>query len=230
MFDADCTFRIQLPAIAQDFPALFYAILALSARQIERQNKIRDSFDSIELYQAAIRLLSPLLQVRDLKVVAACVLLCCLEMMSAEAQDWRRHLVGCAALFEAFEIHGFSTGILQAVFWCYVRMGECSLRWTAKVLTDEVDACGALISDGTQTTLLRPSRWLPPDYPEHAARRLFQLAKSPDMHANHAVYLCAKVTELVSDRTMFIELGDDNGCTGQVFARRWQRLWDDLQT
>lgn len=124
MFDSQSTFRVQIPALARTFPALLNAILAISARQMERKEGIQDSFDSIELYQEAIRLLSPLLQMRDPKVVAACVLLCCLEMMSARAQDWRRHLEGCPALFDAFDIHGFSNGILQAVFWCYVRMGE----------------------------------------------------------------------------------------------------------
>lgn len=128
MFDTQCIFRILLPAMARDFPALLYAILAISARQMERKEGIQGSFESLELYQEAIRLLSPLLQVRDPKVVAACVLLCCLEMMSARAQDWRRHLEGCAALFVAFGIHGFSDKLLQAVFWCYVRMGmkSCS--------------------------------------------------------------------------------------------------------
>lgn len=124
MFDSQCTFRVQIPALARSFPALLNAILAISARQMERKEGIQDSFDSLELYQEAIRLLSPLLQMRDPKVVAACVLLCCLEMMSARAQDWQRHLEGCAALFDAFEMNGFSSDILQAVFWCYARMGE----------------------------------------------------------------------------------------------------------
>jgi hypothetical protein len=124
MFDSQCTFRVQIPALARSFPALLNAILAISARQMERKEGIQDSFDSLELYQEAIRLLSPLLQMRDPKVVAACVLLCCLEMMSARAQDWHRHLEGCAALFDAFQMNGFSEGLLQAVFWCYARMGE----------------------------------------------------------------------------------------------------------
>ncbi|OOQ83938.1 putative C6 transcription factor [Penicillium brasilianum] len=213
MFDSQCTFRVQIPALARTFPALLNAILAISARQMERKEGIQDSFDSIELYQEAIRLLSPLLQMRDPKVIAACVLLCCLEMMSARAQDWRRHLEGCTALFDAFEINGFSSGLLQAVFWCYVRM----------------DLCGALISDGTQSTLLRPSKWLAPDCPEEDAAQLFQAAQSPDMHANYAVYLCAKTCELVADRTQFLELGAQNDCTGDVYQGRWLRLWDDLQ-
>ncbi|PYH93791.1 Zn(II)2Cys6 transcription factor [Aspergillus ellipticus CBS 707.79] len=213
MFDSQCTFRQQLPALARTFPPLSYAMLAISARQIERKNGICNWFDSLELYQEAIRRLSPLLQLRDPKIVAACVILCCLEMMSARAQDWRRHLEGCAALFYGYEIHGFSSGLLQALFWCYARM----------------DLCGALISDGTQTTLLRPSRWLPPGCQAEDAYRLFKNVRSPDMHANYAVYLCVKATELVSDRTKFIELGEDNGCTTDTFYARWISLWTDLQ-
>ncbi|GKZ36059.1 hypothetical protein AbraIFM66950_006934 [Aspergillus brasiliensis] len=213
MFDSQCTFRQQVPVLARSFPALSYAMLAISARQIERKNGVRNWFDSLELYQEAIRRLSPLLQLRDPKIVAACVLLCCLEMMSARAQDWRRHLEGCAALFDAFGIHGFSQGILQAVFWCYARM----------------DLCGALISDGTQTTLLHPSKWLPEGYQTEDAHQLFQSVQSPDMHANYAVYLCVKATELVSDRTKFVELGEDNGCTPSRFRARWLSLWNDLQ-
>ncbi|OJJ29740.1 hypothetical protein ASPWEDRAFT_296046 [Aspergillus wentii DTO 134E9] len=213
MFDSQCTFRVQLPALARNFPALGYAILAISARQMERKEGIQHAFESLELYQEAIRLLSPLLQVRDPKVVAACVMLCCLEMMSARAQDWRRHLEGCAALFDAFGIHGFCNGLLQAVFWCYARM----------------DLCGALISDGTQSTLLKPSKWLGPGWEDDQAARLFHDARSPDMHANYAVYLCARTCELVSDRTKFIELGDENGCTGETFHRRWLQVWEELQ-
>lgn len=214
MFDSQCTFRIQLPAMARSFPPLFYAILAISARQMERRERICESFDSLELYQHAIRLLSPLLQVSDAKVVAACVVLCCLEMMSARAQDWRRHLEGCAALFDSFGIHGFSPGVLRAVFWCYARM----------------DLCGALISDGTQSTLLKPAKWLPTDVDANDSHRLFQETDSPDMYANYAVYLGARVTELVADRTRFVELGEDSACAGPEFQSRWLRLWDELQS
>jgi hypothetical protein len=49
------------------------------------------------------------------------------------------------------------------------------------------------------------------------------------MHANYAVYLCAKACELVSDRTHHDELGVPNGCTAEVFLSRWNDLWDDLQ-
>lgn len=50
------------------------------------------------------------------------------------------------------------------------------------------------------------------------------------MHANYAVYLCAKACELVADRTHFVELGVQNDCAGETFNRRWLRLWNDLQS
>lgn len=128
MFDSQRAFGVQLPALAKELLPLLYAILAIGARQLERKTKIQSSFDSLELYQEAIRLLTPLLQARDVHVIAACVILCCLEMFSASAQDWRRHLEGYAAVFGAFGVNGFSGDVLQAVFWRYVRTDE----WRAK--------------------------------------------------------------------------------------------------
>ncbi|EAT83118.1 hypothetical protein HBI56_071300 [Parastagonospora nodorum] len=212
MFDCKRTFGLQLPTLAKDSPPLFYAILAIGARQLERKVKMQSSFDSLELYQEAIRLLTPLLSARDTHVIAACVILCCLEMFSASAQDWRHHLEGCAAIFDAFSVNGFSDDVLQPVFWCYARM----------------DVCGALISDGTQSTLLKPAQWLPSDVAEDDAESLFRSHSSPDMYANYAVYLCAKTCELISDRNKYVELGTDNGCDEKQFHHRWNQLWGQL--
>uniref|UniRef100_A0A8H7KBG9 Transcription factor domain-containing protein n=1 Tax=Bionectria ochroleuca TaxID=29856 RepID=A0A8H7KBG9_BIOOC len=202
MFDSSRTFTIQVPNLAQRCPALLYAILALSARQIERKEGKQHSFDSLELYQEAIRLLNPLLQAKDLAIIPICVILCCLEMMSASPHDWRKHLEGCAALFDAFGVNGFSGGMLQAVFWCYARMGHPRQH-------------GQLALPGS---------------PQFQAAHLFREHASPDMHANHAVFLCAQVCELIADRTRFVELGDrTNGCDAPCFERRWVALWDSLQ-
>lgn len=210
-----------------------YAILAIGARQLERKEKTQSSFDSLELYQEAIRLLTPLLQARDTHVISACVVLCCLEMFAASAQNWRRHLEGCAAVFEAFGVNGFSGDVLQAVFWCYARMGQsvadhARFFCSHSLLTMVLDVCGALISDGTESTLLKPSKWLPPGTPEDFAESLFRSASSPDMYANYAVYLCAKSCELISDRNKYVELGEDNGCDVHQFQARWALLWDQL--
>lgn len=105
----------------------------------------------------------------------------------------------------------------------------CLVTALFQLILTEVDLCGALLSDGTQTTLLHPSKWLPEGYRTEDAHQLFQSVKSPDMHANYAVYLCVKATELVSDRTKFVELGEDNGCTPERFRTRWLSLWNDLQ-
>lgn len=94
-------------------------------------------------------------------------------------------------------------------------------------LTD-LDVCGALISDGTESTLLRPSDWLPYGVTDDNARELFCDSKSPDMYANFAVYLCAKTCELTSDRNKYVELGAENGCDAQQFQLRWSHLWDQL--
>ncbi|KAI1334582.1 hypothetical protein F5Y15DRAFT_409544 [Xylariaceae sp. FL0016] len=213
MFDSDRAFGLQLPAIARTSPALLYAILGISARQVERKEGRKDAFDSIELYQEAIKLLPPLLLDRNLISVPICVILCCLEMMSASAQDWRRHLEGCAALFINFGVHGFNGGLLQAVFWCYTRM----------------DVCAALISDGTESTLVLPAQWLPPGTEYHQARQLFLGSHPPEMHANYSVWLSSRACELVSERTRFRELGEQNGCTGQQFIDQWIALWEELQ-
>ncbi|KAH7034575.1 uncharacterized protein B0I36DRAFT_82188 [Microdochium trichocladiopsis] len=238
MFDSDRAFGLQLPALARTAPALLYAILGISARQMERKENKKNAFESLELYQEAIRLLAPLLLDRDLIIIPVCVILCCLEMMSASAQDWRRHLEGCAALFSNFGVHGFSGGLLQAVFWCYARMGKLRLppvsfqRPRVVPPTNSAllpDLCGALISDGLESTLVPPSKWLPPGSDMREARQLYLSCNHPDMYANYSVWLSSRVCELVSERTRHRELGEPNGCTGQYFTDRWITLWQELQ-
>jgi hypothetical protein len=138
MFDSKRAFGLQLPTLAKNSPPLFYAILAIGARQLERKVKTQSSFDSLELYQEAIRLLTPLLSARDTPVIAACVILCCLEMFSASAQDWRHHLEGCAAVFEAFAVNGFSDDVLQPIFWCYARMGKSTTTCHLQSIVSDV--------------------------------------------------------------------------------------------
>lgn len=72
-------------------------------------------------------------------------------------------------------------------------------------------------------------KWLLPTMEHAASSELFRQNRSPDMHANYAVYLCSKVTELIADRTRFAELGEQNGCDSFTFEKRWLELWHDLQ-
>lgn len=59
-------------------------MLALSARQQERKYPDRRSSASLVLYQEAVHQLIPQLQTKSTAVVASCVVLCVLEMMSCK--------------------------------------------------------------------------------------------------------------------------------------------------
>lgn len=104
-----------------------------------------------------------------------------------------------------------------------------SLLATAKLIQVFQDLCGALISDGTEATLLDLSNWVPNQTPQSEVANTFARSAVPDMHANYAVFLCAGVCGLIADRTGFIELGLDNGCDNVSFTGRWTSLWNDIQ-
>jgi hypothetical protein len=227
MFDQERHFGIQIPALAQRSNAVLYAMLALAARQTERHaGSAESSKDSLELYSRAISSLAPSINARDPEVVITACVLCVLEMMSVSPSDWRRHSEGCAALFESLGVHGFSGGLLQAVFWCYARM----------------DLCAAIIADGTERPTLPIDKWAIVSTnslaftdgqidPKQSITQIF-LEKGgivPDMHANYAVYLCARVCDLLAQRTRYLELDEDNGCTDDTFRQLWNDLWEELQ-
>ncbi|KAJ5698672.1 hypothetical protein N7462_000677 [Penicillium macrosclerotiorum] len=205
-FDESRHFGVHIPILAQRSPALFYAILAFSARQTERKACLDKAYDSLELYQESIRLLAPCLQARDPNVLVTVCILAVMELMSVSPRDWRRHVEG---------------GHLQAVFWCYVRM----------------ELCGAIISNGSERTVLPLNKWVPampetagPNERETIIRDLFheKSRASPDMHANWAVYLCAKACDLACRQTRHLELGEMVEDT-RPFIDQWTCLWDELQ-
>ena len=129
--------------MAKTAPHLRFSILALSARQLERQQNEKSQSESLSLYQEAIHLLLPELESKTTPVIASCVILCVLEMLSCmhsrplisfsstdqktgNPKEWRRHLDGCAFLIQAAGINGFSGKEEQALFWCFARMGTSS--------------------------------------------------------------------------------------------------------
>ena len=219
-FDEARHFGVHVPILAQRSPTLFYAILAFSARQTERKACLDKAYDSLELYQESIRLLGPCLQAKDPNVLVTVCILAVMELMSVSPRDWRRHVEGCAALFESFNVTGLSGGHLQAVFWCYARM----------------ELCGAIISNGAESTVLPLEKWVPPmpdTTPQERdllIRNLFceKGSVSPDMHANWAVYLCAKTCDLSCRRTRHLELGERLN-DSRPFVEQWSALWDELQ-
>jgi hypothetical protein len=222
MFDTERHFGQQVPILAQHSAAVLHAMLAIGARTAERQGRVEGSRDSMELYSEAITSLTSSLNAREPTVVVTACLLCVLEMMSVSPRDWRRHVEGCAALFASSGINGFSGGMFQAVFWCYARM----------------DLCGAIIANGAEATVLSVGKWiLLGDFngsdvarEEEIKRQFWEKGQqAPDMYANFAVYLCAKVCDLLFRRTQCVEMGENNGCEHENFEREWNQLWDDLQ-
>jgi hypothetical protein len=222
-FDEEQHFQIEVPLVAQRSPALLYAILAFSSRQMERRGLVQGCYDSLELYQESIRLLAPALQAKDsVTLVTACVL-AVFELMSSETGNWRRHVEGCASLFEVFGVNGFSGGLPQAVFWCYARM----------------ELCGSFTSDGAETMVLALEKWVPdldrsvvsPEDGEKIVRSFFheKSRESHDAHANWAIYLCARVCDLKFRRTSYLELGRTDSSDKRPFSQQWQQLWQDLQ-
>lgn len=85
-FDNERHFEHKIPMIAKTAPHLKYSILALCACQIERKEKSSSSSESLGFYQEAIHLLLPKLQTKDTAVIASCVILCVLEMMSCRCK------------------------------------------------------------------------------------------------------------------------------------------------
>ncbi|RSL92322.1 hypothetical protein CEP52_013878 [Fusarium oligoseptatum] len=161
--------------MTKDNDHLRYSMLALSARQLELK-KTLPTDRSLALYQETIHLLLPHLPTRGTAVIATCVILCVLEMLSCSPKAWQRHLDGCASLMEAVGINGFVGGTEQALFWCFARM----------------DVCGGLIS--SVKTLIDVSHWASGSI--EADVELFRNATDFEQWANYSVYLIAQVLDL----------------------------------
>ncbi|KAF5861060.1 hypothetical protein ETB97_000749 [Aspergillus alliaceus] len=219
MFDNHRHFASTFPQMAKTCPHLRYSILALSARQIERKQNKESQSESLSLYQEAIHLLLPELESKTTPVIASCVILCVLEMLSCNPKEWRRHLDGCAFLIQAAEIHGFSGKEEQALFWCFARM----------------DVCGGLISE--EETIIPIHHWIPKDMSPAEVSQLFLASNLSafDTYANYTVYLCAQTlgvlfhpnSQLPPSCVSCRYLGspDDR----DTYVHRWKRLFDSVE-
>ncbi|TLD24932.1 hypothetical protein PspLS_05928 [Pyricularia sp. CBS 133598] len=158
----------------------------------------------------------PWLATRSTAVIASCVLLCVLEMLSSSPKAWQRHLDGCATLLQAVPIHGFSGGVDQALFWCFARM----------------DLAGGLISS---TKTLIPARAWTSEPSLSSAISLFQAHTSCDVYANQIVFLTAHVVELLHGSVSPAETIGPHGrsgtgghlpvdSSGPNAAERWEEL------
>ncbi|KAG2414954.1 hypothetical protein HFD88_006142 [Aspergillus terreus] len=213
MFDSHRHFASTFPQMAKSAPHLRYSILALSARQIERKQNEKSQSESLSLYQEAIHLLLPELESKTTPVIASCVILCVLEMLSCNPKEWRRHLDGCAYLIQAAEINGFSGKEEQALFWCFARM----------------DVCGGLISE--EETIIPIRHWIPKDMTPAEASQLFLTSNVSafDTYANYTVYLCAQTVGVLfgASTTPQPYLGSPDDADSYV--HRWKRLFASVE-
>ncbi|KAI5462840.1 Dak1 domain-containing protein, partial [Mariannaea sp. PMI_226] len=203
-FDRDRHFQYTLPTMAKDHGHLRYSMLALSARQLELKETTLPTDRSLALYQEAIHLLLPDLPTRSTAVIATCVILCVLEMLSCSPKAWQRHLDGCASLMEAVGINGTVGGTDQALFWCFARM----------------DVCGGLIS--SVKTLIPISHWASKQTLDADVEH-FKSTKDFEQWANYAVYLIAQVLALLAplpSETLQAPTRND-----PKFRARWLKLW-----
>jgi len=85
-FDNKRHFEQKIPIMARHSAHLKMSILAVCARQIEQKENSKSLSESLGLYQEAIHLLLPELQTKNTAVIASCVILCVLEMMSCKSR------------------------------------------------------------------------------------------------------------------------------------------------
>lgn len=200
MFDITRVFGTRIPQLAKSSNALLNAIYAISSRQIELTTPDYNKDITLKLYQASLKeLIPPVTKKIDTAMVTSCVLLCVLEMMSSSPNDWRYHLEGCAALFKANDIHGFSAQMERGLFWCYARM----------------DICAAVISE--KSTIINSEDWLPKNVTIEMLREHFLKSDCADMYANYMVFLCSRVLNLISN---------DN--ENSQYSQDWEKLWEEL--
>uniref|UniRef100_A0A060TEC4 ARAD1D51106p n=1 Tax=Blastobotrys adeninivorans TaxID=409370 RepID=A0A060TEC4_BLAAD len=200
MFDHKRHFTTAVPKMSKDSLPLFYSILAVSSRQLERVDPTYQAEHTFKLYEMSLHHLAPTVRQTSISTVTSCVLLGVFEMILSTPKTWRSHLVGSTTLFKSMGIHGFSEPLNRALFWCYARM----------------DVAHAVIEEGT--TVCPSQDWIPSYCSLQDAKFLFIKPGSHyEMYANYAVFLCSRVVNVV-----FSDIEDG-------FEKQWQEIWDELE-
>jgi len=211
MFDCERHFQTTIPMLAKSADHLHYSILALSARQMERKNQENPYTESLGLYQEAIRLIVEELHTLDVAVIASCVLLCVLEMMSSSPKAWSRHLEGCAMLLKAADINGAAGDVRQALFWCFARM----------------DCWGSFLGD--VPTKIPTSLWFVPSPKMSMAVNHFKTTLGCDSYANYAVFICASVVSVISNSHTQSSGPNKETAPTSSYSARWRALFRLLE-
>lgn len=205
MFDNNKHWHTTIAQMAQRVDYLQYSLLALSARQLERKSKAKSHTESLNLYSEAIKLIAVQLPTLCTEIIAACVLLCVLEMMSSSPRAWAKHLDGIALLLEAAGVNGVVGGVRQALFWTFARM----------------DVWGGFLGD--TATKLPTNRWSISTDSMSAAVRQFKGRAGSDSYANYAVFLCVGVVNVLSNK------GLESADHSSTFVSRWKALYGLLE-
>lgn len=188
-------------------------MLSLSARYLESRDRNVPPSLTLALYQHTIQLLLPQLYMRDIAVIASCVILCVLEMFSCSPKAWRRHLDGCASLMQSLDIRGDAGGAEEAVFWCFARM----------------DLCGGLIS--LERTLIPVEKWTTDSISEMIVKTYPRSGKFHD-YAKIASNIIAQAMNLFASYHASegaFGFSAANRAESEAYGTRWQRLFDDIE-
>lgn len=205
ILDNDNHWRTSVAYMARQTECLHYSLLALSARQQERRRGLASYTESLKLYQQAIRLITVQLPTVSTEVIAACILLCVLEMMGSSPNVWTKHLGGCVMLLEAAGVTAEEGGVRQALFLTVARM----------------DVYRAFIGDTMTKTLTY--RWFVSQDSMSAALAQFKGRRRCDYYANYMVVLNAAVVNLLADKTSTRSRFEPDS---QSFVSRWTTLYD----
>ena len=90
------------------------------------------------------------------------------------------------------------------------------------------DLCAAIISDGDHSTVLPLQHWIPSNVSSAEVYELFRSEETPDMWANYAVYLTAKVCHFIWCKTKSMDEASLH-LEQSSFQNEWHDLWTEVQ-
>lgn len=212
----DHHFEIEIPRLALSNRALCYAILAISSKQFEQIDRHYPISVTLDIYWECVQYLIPELASKSLEAMAACVILCGLEIMCSSSHFRRRHVKACASLLSACNITGMTSGLGGAMFWCLARMDIATV-----VIGDESSTMrnhgGAITQDMSVNAIsaLFRSHW-----------SSAQPSRACDSYANYALLLISRVIALVARDT---NRAPDQPSGRLGYDGEWEELWDGLR-
>lgn len=199
MFDHKKHFTTIFLTLSKKCLPLYYSILAISSRHLEKTNKLQDEHLTYRLYQRSLLYLVPMVQSSsNIEVVASCIILCVFEMMNPSPLNWKKHLKGGATLLMAANIHGFSDSLEKSLFWCFLRMDICNAlindEPTLIPLRKWGDSFGIEVGDVDDSTIAK----------RYKEKFLSYSSQNSDMYSNYVVFLAARTVNLVFNSDDFI--------------------------